>query len=253
MSIYQILENKNKNRHSFQKSTEFKYFIANRHLLSRFPRLANLYNNEENEFNVMRANLLIQGLKNKETIELEIKNLSAHNNNQLSHEQFVLALHERIVDLPHYTENGIRIYMPFFSRAINEIYVNEPEKLLNPPYSELEKTYEDVCIDAFDSYGPELYNSYFTRLVKIGSNGKEYAFFHYDTNTIYFVTDQGRLDNKIVLFDKYIKNPKYNHMLERIKPVVDAYFNNDRKAMVNALKENELISDNVYQMILRKK
>ncbi|MDY4849089.1 MAG: hypothetical protein SO176_02380 [Bacilli bacterium] len=61
------------------------------------------------------------------------------------------------------------------------------------------------------------------------------------------------MDNKIVLFDKYIKNPKYNHMLERIKPVVDAYFNNDRKAMVDALKENELISDNVYQMILRKK
>ena len=92
------------------------------------------------------------------------------------------------------------------------------------------ENFKDTVIDPFDAYGNELYNSHFSRLVKIRSEDKETAFFHYDTNTIYFVNEQGRLDASIVLFDRYIRHPNYSHMLTRIKPVVDAYFNFDRTA-----------------------
>lgn len=251
MSIYQILDSKKKARRNFDFSEETKFFLSHRTLLGKFPRFSNLYDSEENEFNIIRANILFQGYLNKEMIELEAKNIAEHGG--LDHANFVLALKERIVGQPYYKENDQKIYIPFFSRALNEIYLNEPEKLLTEPYSELAKSFEDSCIDPFDTYGAELFNSYFTRLIKVGQKGTETAFFHYDTNTIYFVTDQGRLDNKLVLFDKYIKRPVYTHMLERITPVVNAYFNNQREEMVKSLLDNNLISETMYQLIIVKK
>ena len=42
-------------------------------------------------------------------------------------------------------------------------------------------------------------------------------------------------------------------MLERITPVVEAYFANDRMGMVNALKDNKLISGRMQKILLEKK
>ena len=251
MTLYEILETKQKRRRSFITGEDFKYFINNRHLLGKFKRFAHLYDSEENEFDIIRANILIQGLINKSLFEEEIKNV--HDHGMLDHAKFVSTLKERLIDQPYFNDGGNLVYMPFFSRALNELYVNEPEKLLVPPYDALITTFEDACIDPFDTYGAELFNSFFTSLVKIGSSKHETAFFHYDTFTIYIVNDQGRLDNQIVLFDKYIKRPVHTHMLERITPVVEAYFANDRTGMVNALKDNKLISGRMQKILLEKK
>ena len=143
----------------------------------------------------------------------------------------------------------MKIYIPFFNRAINQIYSLEPLKLLEEPYISLEDNYQNSSNDPFDTYGAELFNSFFTKLVKVGTNGKEIAYFHYDTNTIYIVNEQGRLDLKIVLFDRYIKKPNLNHMLERITPVVDKYFADDREGFIEALLENKFISKKMYQMV----
>lgn len=251
MTLYEILNNKQKRRRQFITSDDFKYFINNRHLLGTFKRFAHLYDSEENEFDIMRANVLLKGLENKKLFETEIKNINDHG--KMEHSTFVSILKERIIDQPYYNDHSIRIYLPFFSRALNELYTQEPEKLLAPPYDALILSFEDACIDPFDTYGADLFNSFFTSLVKIGSSLHETAFFHYDTDTIYIVNDQGRLDNKITLFDKYIKRPVHTHMLERITPVVDAYFNNDRTALVEALKDNNLISSQMYKILLEKK
>ncbi|MBO4703633.1 MAG: hypothetical protein J5617_02245, partial [Bacilli bacterium] len=104
-------------------------------------------------------------------------------------------------------------------------------------------------VDPFDTYGSELYNSHFSRLVKVKQEDKETAFFHYDTNTIYFVNEQGRLDGTVVLFDRYLRRPSYSHMLERIRPVVDAYFNFDREGFINALYDNGFISSHLLHLI----
>ena len=143
----------------------------------------------------------------------------------------------------------MKIYIPFFSRSLNQIYFDEPEKLLTSPYAGLKDKFQDTVIDPFDTYGSEVYNSHFSRLVKIRQDDKEAAFFHYDTNTIYFVNEQGRLDTSIVLFDRYIRHPNYAHMLERIKPVVDAYFAFDREALIKALHENGFISNTLLNLI----
>ena len=248
MTIYQILEAKQKYRRPFSSGEEFRYFIERRHLLGKFKVFTELYDSEENEFDIIRANILLQGLENKELFEKEIANI--HNHGKIEHAKFIVTLKERTIDQPFYDDNGVRIYIPFFSRALNEIYVSEPEKLLSLPYSELQSNYENACIDPFDVYGSELYNSYFTSLVKISSSRHVTAFFHYDTNTIYLINDQGRLDAKIVLFDKYLKKIKTTHMMERITAVVEEYFNNDRTGMINALFDNNLISSQMKKILL---
>ena len=246
--IFEILEAKKKKRKNFENSEEFKFFIENRHMLGKFSRFSFLYDSEGNEFNMMRANVIIYGLLNKQTIEMEVKSLKEYGKDK-DEEAFNLALKERCIDLPYYSENDLKIFIPFFNRALNQIYTLEPLKLLEDPYHSLEDNYQNSAIDPFDTYGAELYNSFFTKLVKVGTNGKEVAYFHYDTNTIYIVNDQARLDLKIVLFDKYIKKPNLNHMLERITPVISKYFADDRQGFIDSLLENKFISNKLYQLI----
>ena len=236
MTIYELLESKQKYRRPFSSGEEFLYFIERRHLLGKFKRFEHLYDSEENEFDIFRANILLQGLENKELIEKEILNLSSRG--EIDPASFMITLKERIIDQPYYEVDDIKIYIPFFSRALNEIYINEPQKILSLPYSALVDTFENSCIDPFDVYGADLFNSFFTKLVKVSSSKHVSAFFHYDTNSLYFINDQGRLDAKLVLFDKYMKKPKFAHMLERLNPVI------------NALKYNNLISSQMHKKLL---
>lgn len=246
-TLYEILSSKQKYRRPFSSGDDFKYFMENREKLGKFKRFAELYDSEENEFDIMRANILLRGLENKTLFEKEVLNIKNHG--MVESAKFIQTLKERMIGQPYYDANGVKIYIPFFSSALNQIYSSEPEKLLALPYSELATDFEDACVDPFDTYGAELFNSYFTSLVKIASSKHATAFFYYDTNTIYIINDQGRLDCKFVLFDKYIKKPSYTHMMERITPVVEAYFNNDRQGVVDALLKSNLISPQIHKLL----
>lgn len=245
--IYETLEKRQKNRRPFSHGDDFKYFILNREKLGIFKGFTNLYDSEENDFDILRANILLKGLENKKVFEDEILNIKAHG--MVEHAAFVNTLKERTLDQPYFELEKAKIYMPFFSVALNRIYTDEPEKLLDLPYKNLITSFEEAMIDPFDTYGSEIFNSYFSSLIKVSSSKHVTAFFNYDVNTIYFINDQGRLDAKLVLFDKYMKRPAFTHMLERITPVCEAYFNNDREAMVEALFYNNLISSTMHKML----
>ncbi|MFA7385195.1 MAG: hypothetical protein WCZ24_03265 [Bacilli bacterium] len=251
MNIYRLLELKQRRRSRFSQKEEHSFFMRNREILTKFPRFATLYDVPISDFDVMRANIIITGYLNKVKIEEEIANISSYleKDSKADHVKFLITLKERTIDLPYYTLNKNKIYIPFFSLALNSIYTKEPEKILTYPYDQLKDIYGDSAIDPFDTYGPNLYDSLFTRLVKLGTNGKEIAFFHYDMNVIYIVGSQGRLVEKIVLFDRYIKQPDYAHMLERLKPVIEAYFADSREDFINALYKSNFISDRIYWTI----
>lgn len=254
MTIYELLASKPKKRPSFFKSHEFRFFLKYKELLSKTPKFAYLFTNLD-EFNVMRANVIIRGVLNKNLIEEEMLNIYKYKENgvNLDHVKLLTTIKELLLEQPYYQEDKTKIYIPFFSRTLNQIYLREPEKLLSLPYSSLKTDYSDNLVDPFDTYGAPLFDSLFSRLLKVGTNGKEIAYFHYDTNTIYMVNDQGRLDCKIVLFDTYLRHPNYNHMLERIAPVIKAYFDNSREDMINALFDNGFISNKMKQLILKGK
>lgn len=252
-SLFKILEEKASKRNSFKKSEEYRFFLENRHMLEKIPSYRFLYHSEDNSFNVMRANIILYGLKNKKEIEEEVKSLSSYlnKNDKDSHIKFISTIRDRIIDLPYYLEGKNKIYIPFFTRSLNSIYLREPEKLLTFPYDKLEKEYIESFIDPYDMFSHHLYNSSFTRLILVGvsPNGKEAAYFHYDTNIIYIINSQGRLDTKIVLFDKYLKHPNYSHMLNRISPVVESYFACSRTRFIEALHSSEFISSKLLSKL----
>ena len=254
-TLYDLLEHKKKKRNSFEKSNEFSFFLKNRAILDRFPKFAFLYNSDHNDFDVMRANIILHSYLNKVAFEREIDSLENYRkkNIEIDHNVFVTSLRDKTLDLPYFQDGKNKIFIAFFTNALNNIYINEPEKFLMEPYSKIRNIFTESMIDPFDTFGYRLYNSSFTRLVLIkeNPNKKEAAFFHYDTETIYFINDQGRLDAKLVLFDKYIRHKVTNHMLERITPVVDAYFAFDRAKMIEMLHENKFISGKLMS-ILRK-
>ncbi len=252
-TIYQILSSHQKSRPSFEKGAEYKFFLKNRYLLDKMPRFSFLYESEDSYFDVMRANIIIYSYRNKELIEKEYKTLReyADEHPEMTKESITNLLKEKIVSQPCLNSNGAKIYMPFFTRSLNNIYLNETEKLYSSPYDSLMTSFNEATIDPFDLYGYQLYNSTFTRLILVKENPDktEAAFFHYDTKTIYFVNSQGRLDDKVVLFDKYIKRPNETHMLERIIPVIDAYFDFDRSKMIESLYENKFLSGKLMSII----
>lgn len=250
-TLYKILENYQKTRPSFESGEEFEFFNTNREIISKLPRFSFLDNVGHDEFNIMRANILIHSYFNKKAIEEEMETLDARikKGEPFDHIKIVQTLKEAMVDRPYFKEKQDKIYIAFFSRTLNAIYNYEPEKLLNNPYTVLKDKFQDSIIDPFDTYGSELFNSTFTRLIKVKEDGNVTAYFHYDTYTIYFINNQGRLDNKFILFDRYLKHPSYSHMMDRIIPVIDAYFAYDRSGTINALHDQGFISSKLMYLI----
>ena len=252
-NLYETLAKNRKRRIPFYKSDEFSFFMSNRGLLSKVPRFSYLDDVREDDFDIMRANIIIHSYLNKVAFEEEVVNFEEHlkAGETIDHVKLIQTLRERMLDCPYFKEENEKdkIYIPFFSRSLNALYFREPEKLLELPYSNLKDQFADSIIDPFDTYGSELFNSNFTRLLKVKTVENITAYFHYDTNTIYFVNNQGRLDNKLVLFDRHMKRVSNSHMLDRISPVIDAYFNSDRAALINALHDQELISSKLLYHI----
>ncbi|HHT66660.1 MAG TPA: hypothetical protein GX010_00275 [Erysipelotrichaceae bacterium] len=249
--LLKYIARKAKKRKSFEQSEEYRFFIEHRSLLMKIPRFNYLYDIGNEPFEIIRANIVLSACLNKFYLENEVENLKSYIkiNNKNSLANLLKTYHEIISEQPYYQEGQEKIYIPIFTRALNQIYYKNPEKLLAYPYSGLKENFKDTVIDPFDTYGSELYNSHFTRLVKVMAVDKETAFFHYDTNTIYFVNDQGRLDASIVLFDRYIRHPDYSHMLERMMPVITAYFEFNREQLIRALHENGFISSHLLHLI----
>lgn len=252
MNIFKLLEKNQKKRHAFYNSEEYLYFMKHRDALLNNSAFNFLYDADIDDFMVMRANIILYGLENKKIIEKELRSLTKYIGKDQK-ARFKIALRERLVELPYYSNGKDKIFIPFFSRAINLLLSNQPEELLTYPYTELVDNFDGSIIDAFDTYGSELYNSYFTKLIKVLTNGSETAFYHYDTNTIYIINSQGRLDCKIVLFDKYMDKISTSHMLERIKPAIESYFANNREEFIENLFKNSLISEKMKVMMLEHK
>ncbi len=253
MNIYEFLNRYKKKRTSFQKSGEYKFFIDNRELLLRHQRFAFLYDSDEDDFMIMRANIILRSLISKDKIEKEILKISSSTKNESNaHSKLISGLKNIISDLPYYIEGKNKIYLPIFNRPLNYFYSKEPEKLLQPPYDKLMTDFNVYLVDPFDTYGPNIYASLFTRLVLVGTNNKEYAYFHYDTNTIYIINGEGRLDHQIVLFDKYIQKVDKNDMIDRISPVINAYFNFDQEGFYKALVDSKFVSERAMNLYRNK-
>ncbi len=238
MTLFEILERKQK-RINYRKSEDYFYFEENRQLLPNIEMYRFLFT-PKNEFDVIRANIVIRALKNKAVLDDTIE--YAYHGSMMNTSDAMNFIHERMTGLPYIQEGDNKIYIPIFSKAINTLYYQDYGRLLKAPYNLLFTEFASSCIDPFETYSFSLYDSMFTKLITVYRNDDILVAYHYDFHSLYIINDQGRLDAKIALFDRYIRKPVTNHIIDRIKPVIEAYLNDDRKAFLLALAENDLVS-----------
>lgn len=235
----------------YSHSKEAQYFAKNGLKLASYEPYRK-FASAAKPFDVIRANILLRALANKEIIEKEF-----FSHTRMAKKDKGLPLNEFMENvlsaLPYFKCETIKNYVPIFPESIASLYSNDYQKLISPPYKRLLRDFEAILIDPFDVYGPKLFDSYFTSLAKIYQNDKGMAFYDFDANRIYFLNHEGRLDDEIALFDKGLENPTKSHLTSRILPVVEAYFAYDRDKMIKALVDGNLISSSLMRNYLLKR
>lgn len=234
---------------NFHKSGDYYFYINNRHLFSNIEMYHFLLD-AKNEFDVIRANILIQAIQNKEKFEKVI--IYAFKESNLRTNEVAKYIEKEVENLPYLVDGNNKIYIPIFSRSMNVLYNSQYGKLLREPYSKLITNFSTSCIDLFEMYNFALYDSLFTKFVTIYRDDKVMVVYHFDFKTVYIINNQGRLDARIALFDKYLKNPDDMHIIERIKPVIERYLDSDREGMYQSLIANNLISEKMIYKIKHK-
>ncbi|MCR5348838.1 MAG: hypothetical protein K6E59_04445 [Bacilli bacterium] len=253
MNLFDTMERKQKFTF-FNSGAENRFFLSTSRVLTGFTMYKGMAKAQK-PFDIIRANIVIRSLANKKTLD-EVYLTTVRNfrkNGELRHDGEV-AVKKAIAfakqGMPFLEIGEEKVFVPTYPKSLNRIYDKDILKLEEKPFKPmLGNGSEALCIDPFDTYGWKLFDSYFTNLILVRQAGKTAAFFDYDSLTIYFVNYQGRLDAQICLFDRRIGKRNTNHMMERITPVVDAYFRDDRDALLQNLVQNQLISGSlVYRL-----
>lgn len=232
------LTNKYKKNLNLKKSEEYLFFKAYKFCIAHQPYLCK-YLEYQDSFSLIQSTIIIRAMLNK--IRLE-RNLMEHESN------LDYYMNETAESLIHVDVNGTKVYIPFFPLTHNIVYLKSPEKLLKMPFSILVSDFKDTIINPFDEYNYALYQSDMTILMTIGEDETSRAFYHPNFKVIYIINNQGTLDAKIYLFDKFLSNPNYDNIIKRVKDVVDKYYAFDKDGFVNALLKNKLISFKLYKI-----
>jgi len=238
MSLYDELY-KNQRPTAFAKSDAMAYFLANKGVLAMHQPFERFLKGED-PFMVVRANIIIRSLINKRTIEkLYQEKVSSPKEGSLRTSDF---MKQGLSDLPYLFWGGEKIYVPIFPSSLNLLYSERFDKLLIPPYKTLLAEFDALMIDPFDYYGSSIYDSYFTKLVAIKREGKLLAAYDFDAEALYIIDDEGRLDARLSLFDKYLPHPEKTHMVKRLLSLSDAYFHGDKEDLLSCLLSNGFMS-----------
>ena len=243
LNIFDFLE-KNKRATPFSHGTEATFFDKNSYLLSAHEPFK-LYQHPMNSFEVTRSNIILRALVNKRVIErlyLAKVRLSEKEENNLPVDIY---MKEAMAELPYYDFQGEKIFIPFFSRALNRIYAFDFFKMEIPPYTRLLRDFDSILMDPFDYWGASLFDSYFTKLVRVYEYQESLAMYDYDAERLYFITPQGRLEASLAFFDRFLKNPGKTHVMKRIERVAEAYFHNDQDSFYRYLLGGKLVSREV--------
>jgi len=229
----------------YSHTSEYEFFAENYRLISKILSNYKLRSYDEKTFKIIQVNILIKAMINKSIIEDYVNKVSSFNKKELWD---LLVNKER----PYFESEGSKIYVPIYSKGLNYIYYDTPHKLLGYPYDELKDDPSSSCIDLFDMYNLNLYNSSFTNLIKIKDDKTSSAFYHPEFETIYIINKQGRLDISIRLFDKYLKTREYQNFNDRLLEVITNFYNNDRSLFIKSLYINKFISFKMYKKLLKK-
>lgn len=215
------------------------FFLAHKGILALHQPFERFLKGED-PFMVVRANIILRSLMNKKTIEkLYREKIENKGEGLLKMKDF---MKQGMSDLPYLLFGGEKIYVPLFPSSLNLIYSQGFEKLLVPPYKSLLAEFDALMVDPFDYYGSAIFDSYFTKLVPIRREGKLLAAYDFDAEALYIIDDEGRLDARLSLFDKYLPHPEKTHMIKRLLALSEAYFHGDKEDLLGSLLSNGFMS-----------
>jgi hypothetical protein len=143
----------------------------------------------------------------------------------------------------HFLDEQQRIILPFFNRAMNFIFLQEPDKLFDYPYNRLNEDFSTSIVDAFEHYSWPLFSSNFIHLLPLDVGDKTaQAFYQADARVVLIINKQGRLDVIISLFDRGIKRINLVDIPNRLRPALTAYFHHDRLGFIHGLRQEGFLS-----------
>lgn len=254
MRVFEVLKNKRKRR-AKSKSLERIFYKENSYLLNKYPYFNN-YISHDHDFAIIESNIICRALLNKEAIDKVVKDYKKEcfkENKKIDKTVLRERVDIAIRDLPYLNDDDHhRIYIPIFSKSLNIIYVDEPEKLLKYPYSELLEDFSSSIIDPFELYNYNLYDSFFSKMIRSVSDETSCAFFNVDDYVIYVINSQGKLDIAIYLFDRYCFRFNMKEIMIRVNHLMETFYNNERSTFVVELYRQRFISYRLYRYLLRR-
>ena len=199
------------------------------------------YNDNTSLFGIIKSDIILQGLSNKKVLDDAIKKYSAE---QL---KSPVLLHTLFDNLTYFTYEGTRIYIPTYNPQINLRYYQDLASLQNFPYNALLIDKESSLINPFEFYNYSLFNSPLTRLIKLDAHDEDsQSFYHVEFETIFVIENQGTLQVEIPIFDDKLKKPNKDNLFDRINTLMTYYYANDRENFINAFKDLNLISNDLF-------
>ena len=240
----------------FIKSPDGQFFLNHRRRLLKYTAFSDLFY-PQTVFSMLQAVIILKGLLQKDQIDdyLKIQGmLSVQTHGRIKHhlirERFLqdLQFKFKVLEAQH------PMILPFFNRAMNYIYLYEPDILLDYPYSRLSEDFSTSIVDAFEHYSWGLYASNFVQLIplELGDRTAK-AFYQPDARVILIINHQGRLDVTISLFDRGIKKPYLHDIPTRLIPGLKAYFQHDRQGFITGLQQGRFLSSGYAKAMLKTK
>lgn len=224
-------------------SEEQAFFDEN---ASLFNEPLSIYNDPTSLFGLIRANILLLSLKNREFLFHYIERLSEDN---LKEEKTRDALFKR---LSFFEFKGRKIFVPTFSPQINEKLYKTPWVFKSFPYVALTKDRNSCLHYPFDTYGNLPFSSTFSKLVRLDvKKAPSSVFYHVGFATIFVIDDQGNLEQEIPLKDEGLKTWPPENLFQKLVLVMEDYFRLDKMAFLNHLLEYGLISRSLHNDALK--
>lgn len=251
--INKILETRQHKDFNFFKSDQYHYYLRHKKELRLFLDRPN-FNSQSKIFDIICKNIVISAILNKKVLDNICKDLfsSIYLTNKLTFEEFIKYYHARIVDLRCFKSLDKEIYIPIYTHILNDIYLNNPLELLKQPYSEVVDNLKGNYVDMFATYNYKLFDSTFTKMVKIYEDKSGAAFYDFDSATIFFINEQGRLDYHLPIFDKWMEKYNTSRLLNRLITVCEQFYNGSKESLIEELYKTALVSKKMYNLLKAK-
>jgi hypothetical protein len=243
-----------KEKRKFLKSKDGQYFLNQKRRLLRYPAFADLFSSST-IFSMLKAVIILKGLQQKAQIDdyLNIQAMVAmQSHGRIKHHLIRERFLQDLQFKHEFLDEQQKIILPFFNRAMNFIYHQEPDKLYDYPYSRLNEDFSTSIVDAFEHYSWPLFSSNFVSLVPLQEGDRSArAFYQPDARVVLIINKQGRLDVIISLFDAGIKRPNLHDISNRLKQALKAYFQHDRQGFIQRLLDEGFLSSKYAKAMLK--